>query len=244
MKNNFNLPFNEAIKFAKKKGIVLNPAEWATIWQEANTRAFTVANVTNMDVLANIKNAVDEALQNGTGLNVFVKTLKSQLKDAGWIAPTGAKAWINLPDGSRRKRLTSWRMETIFRTNLQTAYAVGRYKQMQDIVDERPFWRYNAILDNVTRPTHAAQNGKVYPAHSQYWDMWYPPNGFNCRCYVTTLSEREVNQNDVLTKMAVDKPDKGWRYNTGKTALSDYKPDINKLGWDKKAIKTYRSKNK
>lgn len=222
----FDLPFDEALEYWAKKGLKLNPGNWRKIWQEANHRAFTVAHVSAIDVLEDIKKEVNNAIENGIGFDVFQETLEKKLREKGWLKPKGEKAWIVMPDGSRRKRLTGWRLETIFRTNLQSAYQVGRYEQMQEVRDMRPYWQYHAILDANTRPTHAAQDGKIYKADDPYWDEWYPPSGFGCRCYVTTLSARQVADKEVLTGKAKERPDEGWRYNVGKTGLGDWKPDL------------------
>jgi SPP1 gp7 family putative phage head morphogenesis protein len=85
-------------------------------------------------------------------------------------------------------------VDNIFRTNVQTAYNVGRYKQMQSVAKARPFWQYSAVNDSRTRPTHRALHGRVYRHDSPFWDTFYPPNGFRCRCKVKTLSERQVRE--------------------------------------------------
>ncbi|HEP9359748.1 TPA: minor capsid protein, partial [Pseudomonas aeruginosa] len=44
-------------------------------------------------------------------------------------------------------------------------------------------------MDGKTRPSHAALNGVVYRHDDPVWSSIYPPNGFNCRCRVTAISE-------------------------------------------------------
>ena len=63
-----------------------------------------------------------------------------------------------------------------------------------EVLSERPYWRYNAVMDERTRPEHAAWNDKVLPADDPWWDTHYPPNGYNCRCTVVSMSEREVSR--------------------------------------------------
>jgi hypothetical protein len=41
------------------------------------------------------------------------------------------------------------------------------------------------VLDDRTRPQHAALDGLILPASHEFWDEHYPPWGFNCRCTVT-----------------------------------------------------------
>lgn len=89
---------------------------------------------------------------------------------------------------------TRYRLDTIFRTNIQSAYNAGRWKQAEKGKRDRPYAMYDAVNDGRARPTHLAQDGKVYPIDSAFWRVWWPPNGFRCRCSVTTLSEEDVKE--------------------------------------------------
>ena len=108
-------------------------------------------------------------------------------------------------------------METVFRTNIQSAYHAGRYQQQVAMVNVRPFWQYHAIGDSRVRPTHLAQHGKVYRADHPFWRRWYPPSGFNCRCTVVALAESELAEFglDLQTQDAEEEPDPGFNRNVG-----------------------------
>jgi len=173
-----NLPFSEAIDYFLEKGIVLSPESWRDVWQQAHARAFTVARVTSMDALVDIRDEIQKALDEGISLGTFRKELRKILERKGWFAPRGERAIVELPDGTIRKRLTGWRLENIYRANLQTAYQVGRYKQMTAVKARRPYWQYMSRLLDTSRPTHVAHHEKVYHADHPFWREWYPPNGF------------------------------------------------------------------
>ncbi len=160
-------------------------------------RAFTIAGFTQESLLENVKQEILRNMEKGETFRDFKKNFKKILGKKGIT------------------RLKPYRIETIYRTNMQSAYQAGRYQQMQSATVKRlrPYWRYVAVMDNVTRPEHAAMNGKVYPADHEIWGKWYPPNGFNCRCYVETVSARElqrygwqIEENPVLGI----EPDKGF----------------------------------
>jgi SPP1 gp7 family putative phage head morphogenesis protein len=108
-------------------------------------------------------------------------------------------------------------LETVFRTNTMQAYQVGRYQQMVAMASVRPYWQYHAIPDSRVRPTHLAQNGKVYRADHPFWQRWYPPNGFHCRCTVVALAASELEEFGLTpeTADAPDAPDEGFRQNVG-----------------------------
>ena len=222
-----NLPFDEAIKFFQNKGYAISPESWRDVWQAAHAKAFTVARVTQMDVLMDIREEAQKALDEGISLGQFKKDLRKTLERKGWFAPTGEDAIVTLPDGTVRKRLTPWRLETIYRTNLQTAYSTGRHKQMVEVKAHRPYWQYMAIMDAATRPSHAAMHGKVFHADNPIWSRWYPPNGFSCRCYVKTLSSRQMESRKLREETHVTgiEPDEGWRHNPAK---EPWEPDLSK----------------
>lgn len=80
------------------------------------------------------------------------------------------------------------RLETIYLTNMQSAYMAGRYAEMMDSVDTHPYWQYVAINDSRTRDSHRRMHGRVYAATDPVWNTMYPPLDFRCRCRVRPLS--------------------------------------------------------
>lgn len=227
----FGLPFEEAIGHFQAKGMKISPDSWRDVWQQAHARSFTVARVTAMDVLADIRGEVQKALDAGVSLDEFKQQLRPILEKKGWFVPSGEKAIERLPDGTTRKRLTPWRLDTIYRTNLQTAYSTGRYRQLMEVADDRPYWQYKAVMDSRTRATHAAMNNKVYEQSHPIWNTWYPPNGFNCRCYVKAFTTKDLDRRGLkASTRGVDiQPDEGWRYSPGKAGLdAGWQPEIEK----------------
>lgn len=121
----------------------------------------------------------------------------------------------------------------IFRTNLQTAYNAGHYKAMTDdtVKKLRPYWQYKTAADGHVRESHAVMEGRVYRAEDPIWDVWYPPNGFRCRCMVVSLSPAQVEARGLRVEreppVELDLetgelktlfPDKGFSCNPAKTA--------------------------
>ena len=77
---------------------------------------------------------------------------------------------------------------------MNSAYAVGRYREQMENADVAPYLQYVAIMDNRTRPEHSAMNGKVFRYDDPIWNTMYPPNGWNCRCMVTQLTKGDVRR--------------------------------------------------
>jgi SPP1 gp7 family putative phage head morphogenesis protein len=136
-----------------------------------------VAGLTKADVLADLKIAVDKAIAEGTTLADFRKEFDKAIQDK----------WE--PDQSR-----GWRARVIFETNVRTSYAAGRYQQLQEMKDTHPYWQYHHGDSRKPRQEHLANDGKVLPADDPWWDKNAPPNGYNCSCYISALTEGQVER--------------------------------------------------
>lgn len=189
LKMAFGLPPEDAVAYFREKGYNISWDWWET-WQQAHAKAFTVAKVVQMDVLKDIRSAVDKAIEEGTTFRDFRQELEPKLRAKGWW---GTVISVD-PDGqAQRVQLGSpWRLKNIYRTNTQVAYNTGRYKQMKENAEDRPLWQYLAIMDANTRPSHGAANEKVYPHDDPFWDFFYPPNGHGCRCRVRAFTRQQV----------------------------------------------------
>ena len=57
---------------------------------------------------------------------------------------------------------------------------------------------YRTMEDTHVRPEHAELNGIIRPVNDKFWDTYYPPNGWNCRCTVIRLNDgKETKEKDV-----------------------------------------------
>ncbi len=184
------LPPKKAIEYFQKKSNALS-WNWWDVWQSEHNKVFTVAKVTKMDILQDIRDIIQKSIKSGTTFRDFQKELEPKLKAKGWWG----RQTIETKDGEKEIQLGSpHRLRTIYQANLNTAYQAGRYKQLIDNVDRRPYWQYWAVEDSRTRPEHRELNGKVFRYDDPFWKSFYPPNGFNCRCKVIALSERDLER--------------------------------------------------
>ena len=222
------LEFEQAVKYFGDK-VPMRPAEFKQLLDAVKSKAFTVASVTQMEYMQDIFDAIKKSLSNGQTVAEFKKGLTELLESKGWEG--------QLPH----------HIDLVFRQNVQTAYQVGRYQQMTTTaaVEARPYWMYDAVNDERTRPTHKMMDGQVRRYDDPFWDEWYPPNGFGCRCGVITLSAQQVKQRGIdvqrgMPRATVDietgeithwKPDKGFDVNPAKT---EYKPDLSNIDSDLK----------
>ena len=190
LKGLFKLSPAMAIKYFRKKGNKLT-WDWYEIWQDAHKKTFTVAKVMRKDILKDIRSSLDKALSEGKTFREFQKELKPTLQKKGWW---GEQIVVDSNGVAEKVQLGSlYRLKTIFKVNMQTAYMTGRYTTQLENVENRPYWEYVAVMDSSTRPEHAMLNGLIFRYDDPFWKAFYPPNGWNCRCRVNTLSEYKMN---------------------------------------------------
>ncbi|MBM4394370.1 MAG: minor capsid protein [Deltaproteobacteria bacterium] len=177
------LPFEEAAAFWADK-IPLTPAQFKKLRDDAKIRAFAVSGIAKMDVVTDVFAALQKAIASGTTLDEFKKSIRSVIEERGW---TGRAAW---------------RVDNIFRTNVLTAYNVGKYSQQKRA--GVAYLQYDAVGDVRTRPLHAAMDGRVFRANDPIWDKWYPPNGYRCRCTTRGMSEAEFKARGLKAESGED----------------------------------------
>ena len=180
-----------AMRYLASKGVDVS-WDWHDTWELMHARAFVVAKAAKLDVLAVLRAAVERALASGQTRREFVRELEPKLRALGWWG----RQEVTGPDGvAREVQLGSHRrLRTIYETNMRVAYAHGKYRRQLGNADSRPYWMYDAINDSRTRPSHAAMDGRVFRYDDPIWHTHYPPNGFNCRCSVRALTERQVER--------------------------------------------------
>ena len=191
LKAMFGMEPENAVAFMKSKGYAIT-WNWQEMLDQAHDQAFTVAKAMNLDLLSDIRGALETALQDGQTLTQFIKALQPTLESQGWW---GKQVIVDSNGGAEMVQLGSpRRLKTIYQTNLQSAYMAGRKASMEETTDTHPYWMYIAILDGKTRPSHRALHGQVFRHDDPIWAAIFPPNGFNCRCRVVALSEAAVKR--------------------------------------------------
>ena len=64
-----------------------------------------------------------------------------------------------------------------------SAAMAARWERFAEDAD-RYFLQYRTAADGKVRPEHAALHGVTLPFSDSFWDEFFPPNGWNCRCTV------------------------------------------------------------
>lgn len=104
-------------------------------------------------------------------------------------------------------------VETLVRTQSQVAFGAAQWQLNEDTPDGLIWgYTYAAVMDDRTRETHAEMNGVTRPKDDPIWDVWWPPNGWNCRCQCIAVLG-EAQETDVPDDA---EPDDGFDFNAGK----------------------------
>lgn len=188
--------------------------EYYALEESARARAFTVSGVTELDVMSSVYESLERAIENGTTLEDFRKEVGGLLESEwGGADPS--------------------RLETIFRTNVQSAYSAGRYIQNNrpEVRATHPYSKYSAIMDGNTTELCASLDGTVLPSSDPFWASHQPPLHFNCRSDITAISEEEAREAGIDTGAPELDAESGFG-----AVLEAYEPDLSTRPPDLAAI--------
>lgn len=79
-----------------------------------------------------------------------------------------------------------------YNTAIASAQSARKWLDIERDKETLPLLRWQAILDPNTRDSHAALNGVTLPIDDEFWQAYYPPIAWNCRCIVQQLSADNV----------------------------------------------------
>nr|DAU33463.1 MAG TPA: minor capsid component [Caudoviricetes sp.] len=190
--------------------------DYDEIVHDAHKKAFTIAKMTNLDLLKDMQSSLTKAFKEGIGFDEWKNSVKPMLAKKGWLGNIKVKD----PKTGEEKEIYvgNRRLRNIFNTNMRTAYAKARYESQMESLGE--YFRYTAVLDSRTREAHRKLHGKTLPKTDKFWDTNYPPNGWGCRCKVQVLTEAECVARGIVPltdgSFLPQAAEKDFRYNPGK----------------------------
>ncbi|MDP2153813.1 MAG: phage minor head protein [Methylotenera sp.] len=181
-----SLPPKEAIEYFRQKGYLIGFA-WEDVWQQEHQAAFTVAKAMQIDLLEDIRKAVDAALSDGTPFSDFRKQLKPILVQKGWWG----KADMEDPQTGEIKNVqlgSTRRLKTIYDTNLRTAHSEGQWERIQNAKAAFPYLQYDGNNSEHPRLVHSSWDGMVLPADDPFWLSHMPVKEYGCKCRVRQMN--------------------------------------------------------
>lgn len=182
----------EALDWLKAKK--LSPGfDYRDIWRDEHSLGFTVAKMTQLDLLSDVQSLVEEALAEGQSFAQFREVLKPLLVKRGWWGQqmmddplTGASRVVQL--GSDR------RIRTIYETNMRTARSAGQWERIERTRRAMPYLLYTLGPSREHRAEHLQWADLCLPVDDPFWQTHIGPNGWGCKCGVRQVSKYEYEQ--------------------------------------------------
>ncbi len=174
--------FDEQIAFLRQKR-AKPTAVWTDAMRGDHDRSFVVAGAMDMALVEDFQEAILKAVETTWDKKEFAADFDRLVEKYGWSY-----------NGGR-----SWRINTIFKTNIRTSYMAGELQQMRDpdFVKRNPYWQYrhgDLGTPKEPRPQHVAWHELVLRWDDPWWDVHFPPNDWLCSCGVRALSERDLTR--------------------------------------------------
>lgn len=173
------LPFQEAIAFFRNK-ISIPTEKWNDLFLDAHSKGFMIAGAMKGELLADLREAVDQTITQGLTIQDFRKAWDRIVEEHGWSYVGGR----------------NWRTRIVYETNTRQAYNAGRWQQVTDpdVRRTRPYLGYRHGDSIHPRVLHVSWDGTVLPADDPWWDTHSPQNGWGCKCKIFSMSERDITR--------------------------------------------------
>lgn len=152
-------------------------------------------------------NYQNDAFRTAQEMNIFhfsaaktiteVQTLNQLYRDSTNFESFHKAAREKLDVFNKTWQRTEWQSATLI------SESTANYNRLNKKTDLFPYWKYTAVMDDKTRPEHAALNGLILPANDPRWQSIWPPNGWKCRCYVIPLMAHEVAGIDLKAQRTI-----------------------------------------
>ena len=208
------------------------------VWRDEHQVAFTVAKMTEVDLLQDMHEAMSRAIEEGTSLDEFVRTQSKRLQELGWW---GRQDRIDPRIGHIRRVLlgSPAGLRLIYETNLRTSLAAGQWDRIEQTQETHPYLLYQLGPSKNHRPQHVGWHGTLLPADDPWWRSHFPPNGFGCKCWVRQVSQVETDRRK--WKVSERPPERYVTREDPRTGLPVSMPEGIDPGWDVSHRRTQRA---
>jgi len=169
--------FDEAADWFAARNVATR-AQVDLMTAQQRSRAFWVSAGLDLKSVQIVFDELQRAIDEGKPLEDFQRRVREKL---GAVSPSGAH------------------LETVMRTNVQTAYNTGRWQQMNDpsVIQLRPFWMFDAVLDSRTTPICTELDATVRAADDPVWLQYWPPLHHRCRSSVRSLTRGQAERRGI-----------------------------------------------
>lgn len=188
----FQLEPKEASDYLRARGQLTQTFSWQDLWHDEHARQFTVSRLTRLDLLAAMQDGITKSVKGDLSRRDWTRNTEALLKKEGW--------WGEIPvlDPVSGETVTTKfddaRLKLIFDTNTRMAYSAGQWERIWRNRATHPYVRYITRGDERVRESHRRWNNLTLPSDDPFWEKHWPPNGWRCRCRVTSMTQREFDK--------------------------------------------------
>lgn len=188
---------------------------WRELGADEYARSFTASRTIGSDIVRDLHDEFLRILKEpGATGDDFVDRMLPILRRKGWLQDKSIDS-------------QAARLLLIYDTNLRTAQAVGQWTRIQRVAPALPYLLGMTAHDSRVRhppkseEDHRAFEGILLPVEHPFWQAYFPPLGFRCRCNVIQLSRGQVARRglSVTSESAlqerVSRLGKPWGFNPG-----------------------------
>lgn len=189
-----NLPYAEAVEYLKKRDVI-KKVDYNKLSDRMRFRAFTASRIADGDLLKRINSELIKNVNDGKGLKDFLSLTKTDILNKVGMGAGGQ----------------GWYWETVYRTNVQTAYNTGR---MMGFEEDKPLALHFVGIEDArqTDVCHSLSN-VIRPYDDPLWDKYIPPLHFGCRSTVRAIYDEDELPEEWSSLEGIEKPAKGFGTN-------------------------------
>ena len=177
-----NVPFQEAIDdLVRREPRLADLQDGTPLWRQVadiyqERHAFALARSTNLT----LTQKVQETLSRAVRLGLDAETTEDSIARLGPWSQSYA--------------------ETVYRTNLNTAFTAGRFRQAQDpdVAEVIGAFEFVAVTDRDVRSNHKAFHGLIASLNDPIWETASPPLGYNCRCSIIMVDKFTLKRRGLI----------------------------------------------
>jgi len=173
-----------AVKHLSEKN-VLTRERFDAVDAATKAKSFTVASVDAEETLTKIRDELAENVRTGASFEKFKENVLDAVDQGTFLSDA--------------------HMETVFRTNVQSAFSDGQMAVLNHplVRSGFPYAVYDSIHDNRVRDEHLAldtlgiDGTNIYRINDPVFQLFRPPWDYNCRCSWIPITVRQASESGI-----------------------------------------------
>lgn len=102
-----------------------------------------------------------------------------------------------------------------YNSSISQARAVSLWRDIQADKDLYNQLKYITAGDSRVRPEHRVLDGIIRSVDDKFWKVFFPPNGWNCRCHVQQVMDEAITDLRLKPRPSKEDVPEAFRFNAG-----------------------------